>query len=191
MPRSAPCARTASASAEVSWHRTFRYVVAFARCRWRHSRPLCSTCGAYDRSPRAHSRPDTHPAQIEVIWKGTLAKLDITRRGILDPASTPQLARLDRVEGKIQPRLDRFLHAVRQFLPAGGKELDAVVFERIVRCRDHHPGLQTQRARQIGHSRLGIGPASAHHAAAVKPASSAASACSRKMRCPANHTVRC
>ena len=64
--------------------------------------------------------------------------------------------------GVVQLGLDGGFHRVRQLVAAAGKELDAVVIERIVRGGDDDPGLQAQRAREIGHGRRRHRPASIH-----------------------------
>src|SRR6185437_13767838 len=46
--------------------------------------------------------------------------------------------------------LDLGLHVIRQFLPVGAEEFDAIVLEGIVRGGDHHAQVGTQRPRQHG-----------------------------------------
>ena len=61
--------------------------------------------------------------------------------------------------GASMPRLDRRFDVVRQLGAGGGKELDAVVVERIVRRADHDARREPQRARQVGDAGRGQRPA--------------------------------
>ena len=55
----------------------------------------------------------------------------------------------------INQRLDRQLDFVGQLLAGSAEELDAVVMIGIVRGGNHHTGLQTQGAGQVGDARRG------------------------------------
>jgi hypothetical protein len=96
---------------------------------------------------------DAQTAQIEVIGKSAFAELDVACRRVLDTPRASELAGLDGLDRLVETRLDGFLDTVRQLLPAGGKELDAVVLERIVRCADDDAGARPRGACKVGDSR--------------------------------------
>ena len=53
----------------------------------------------------------------------------------------------------LEQRLDRLLGGVGELEAVGAEELDAVVLERVVRGRDHHPEIGAHRAREHAHRR--------------------------------------
>ena len=55
-----------------------------------------------------------------------------------DPDVEPGRARQRRV--RVDQRFDLVLDGVRELEPVGAEELDPVVFDRVVRGRDHHAG---------------------------------------------------
>ena len=80
---------------------------------------------------------DAQPAQVQFRRKRTFAELDVPPRRVVDAARLAELRRCDAFERRIHACLDRGFDVVRQLGSRGGKELDAVVVERIVRRADH------------------------------------------------------
>ncbi len=96
---------------------------------------------------------DLHAAQVHVCREGALAEFDIAADRIFDTLGFAECLRCIGQHRVIQFGLDGGFDCIWQFLAAAGKELDAVVLERIVRSGDHHTRLQAQRARQVSHCR--------------------------------------
>ena len=57
----------------------------------------------------------------------------------------------------IQLRFDFELHRIGKLYAAFGKKFDAVIGIHIVRGRNHHSAIQTQRAGKVGHAGCGQG----------------------------------
>jgi len=96
---------------------------------------------------------DAHAAQVELIGESALAEFDVATACVGHPPRLAQPGRFGAAHRLIEAGLDFGLDRIGQLGPAGGKELDPVIVERVVRSGDHHPGLQAQRAGQVGHRR--------------------------------------
>ena len=46
-----------------------------------------------------------------------------------------------------------FFNCIRQLIASGCKQLDAVKFDTVMRCRNHHTGICSHRTHQIGNAR--------------------------------------
>src|SRR5579864_1483269 len=93
---------------------------------------------------------DPAAAQIPLVRKRALAKLDVAAGGIGDTEGLAELRRGRTDERALHFTFDRELDIVRQLRTARREEFDAVVVERIMRRADHDAGGQPQRARQVG-----------------------------------------
>ena len=96
---------------------------------------------------------DLQAFEIELVGERALAEFDVAARGIVDAPGLAQLRRAHAGDGAIHLLFDRVLDRVGKFGAGCGKEFDAVVFERVMRCTDDDPCRQSQRAGQIGNRR--------------------------------------
>ena len=87
--------------------------------------------------------------EIELVRVRALAELDVAAGGIVDAERLAQLLRGYAGDRLTHAALDRLLDRAGELGTGGGKELDAVIFEWIVRGADHDAGGQAQRAREI------------------------------------------
>ena len=157
MPRSASAACTACASCSACSAPTPSLMfspLGDAPCETTSAPSSWNTCGR-DVVGRAVGTVDDElqSLEIEVIRKRALAELDITARGIVEPAHLAEPARIDAVPRLVEFLLDAFLDGVGQLGAALGEELDAVVRIRIVRSADDDAGIEPQCAGEVGHGR--------------------------------------
>ena len=96
-------------------------------------------------------------AQIKIGREGGFAEFDVAPGGIFEPARAPEARGIDARQAAAQLiidlALDRSLDLVGQLAAVTAEKFDAVVIVRIVRSRDHHARVETQRAREVGHAR--------------------------------------
>src|SRR4051794_794052 len=84
---------------------------------------------------------DSEAAQIQMVGKGTFAKLNVAPARVADTARLAELCRGHRSDRCVEPCLYLLLNGIGKFGASGGKKFDAVIFERIVRSRDDNSGL--------------------------------------------------
>jgi len=96
---------------------------------------------------------DLHAAQVKIIREGRFAKFDVATGGVFDAADLAQFARGDARLGFVDGGFDGEFNVIVELLAIRAKELDAVVVVRVVRSRNDDAGGQTQRARQVSHTR--------------------------------------
>ncbi len=106
---------------------------------------IVGAVGAIDHQPEA--------AQVHVVGKGALAKLDIAAGGIVDPLDLAQTLGGCSPHRPVEGGFNGQLGLVWQLGAGGGEELDAVVVIGIVRGGDDYADLQTQGAGQVGDAR--------------------------------------
>ena len=85
--------------------------------------------------------------------EGALAELDVAPGRVRVAFDLAKLRRADRDHRFVHGQFDGVLDLVRKFGSFGGKKLDAIVFERIMRSADDHTGAGARGAREIGDSR--------------------------------------
>ena len=112
----------------------------------------------------------TIAAQIQRRRERAFAEFNVAAGRIADAPDLAQRARCHRFDRLVDHRLDGLLDRIVKLLPIAGKKFDAIVIERIMRCRNHDARRQPQRARQIGHTRRRHRPDQQHiHAGGRQP----------------------
>ena len=105
---------------------------------------------------------DLQALEVELVGEGALAEFDVATGGVVEPERLAKVLRLHASDSLVHRTLDRMLDGVGQLGTRGGEELDAVVFERIVRCADDDACRESQRARQIRDRGRGQRPGEIH-----------------------------
>ena len=100
---------------------------------------------------------DLQPLEIELVGKSALAEFDVAPARIVDAERLAQLLRRHAGDRAVHAALDRVLDLVGKLRPRGGKELDAVVVEGVVRRADDDARGKAQRPRQVRHCGCGQG----------------------------------
>ena len=90
-------------------------------------------------------------------WYGTLAEFDITSGCIIDTFGFTQLRWFNTLHGFFQHGFNGCFQFVWQLGALGGKELDTVVSEAIVRRTDDNARIGVECAGQVGNGRGGHG----------------------------------
>ena len=98
---------------------------------------------------------DLEALEVELVGKGALAELDVATARIVHAKSLSEIRRWHAVDRLIHGSLDRFFNRIGQLGAGLGEELDAVIFERIVRRADDDTCGESQRAREIRYRRSG------------------------------------
>ncbi len=103
--------------------------------------------GAIDDDAQAFDR--------EMARQGPLGELDVARMHALDALGAADGRRLGEAAAQIavDQRLDLALDRIRQLVPIGAEQLDAVILVRIVRGRDHHAKIGAHGAGEHGDGR--------------------------------------
>ena len=98
---------------------------------------------------------DFQVVEPQAAREGGLGGLDIAAGGVVQPGGAAKCARGGEAGGHVggHQRLDLAFRRVGQFAAVGVEQLDAVVLERIVGGRQHHPKVCAQAARQHGDRR--------------------------------------
>src|SRR6185437_6402555 len=93
---------------------------------------------------------DAQAIESHVLGEGALGEFDVTGLRVVDALGAADLARIGEAffQAVRHQGFDFVFAFVGEFLAVGAEELDAVVFERIVRGRDHHAEVGAQRARE-------------------------------------------
>jgi len=94
-----------------------------------------------------------HAVQIQIIREGTLAKLDIAPCRIIHTSRPAQTSGGHALHRLVKLGFYGQLDGVRQLGALRRKKLDAIIFIRIMRSREHHTGLKTQGTREVSHRR--------------------------------------
>ena len=79
---------------------------------------------------------DLKSTQIKAMRHRAFAEFNVATRGIINTSGTPQIFRRNRLHRftlhLVDRRFDGALDIIRQFFTIGRKELDAIVFKRIM-----------------------------------------------------------
>src|SRR3982075_1801390 len=106
---------------------------------------------------RAVSAIDHHAQAVEaeIARQRALGEFDVAVMDTVDPAGTPETGALRQtlVERLVQQSLDLLIDIVGQFKALRAEQLDAVVFEQIMRSGNHHAEIGTHRLGQHRHRR--------------------------------------
>ena len=113
------------------------------------------------RTVRAVQR-NLQPLELQFARHRTLAELHVARPGIVDAGRLAEPFRADGEKRLVDGGLDLGFSGVVEFFTLRGEQLDAVVLVRIVRCRNHYPGIGPERSNQLGHRRRRQRPQHAH-----------------------------
>lgn len=114
--------------------------------RFRHH-PIGRAIGAIDHHAQA--------VEAEIARQRALGEFDVTIMHAVDAAGAPQARALRQafVQAFVEQLLDLLFDVVRKLEALRAEQLDAVVFEQIMRGRDHHPEIGAHRFRQHRHRR--------------------------------------
>ena len=91
--------------------------------------------------------------EAKFVRERGFAKLDIATRGINDTAGFTQFCRINAADLLFHFRFDGLFYRIRQFGAVDREEFNAIIVERVMRCRYHNSGLCAEGTRQISHGR--------------------------------------
>ena len=96
---------------------------------------------------------DLQPAECPATRKCRLAELDVAAPPVVQPFGPADMTGRRQLRRFLHQRFDLRLDLVGQLEAVRAEQFDAVILERIVRCRNHHADIGTNRAGQHANRR--------------------------------------